>query len=31
MATKDCKLRIPIFRRLRIDKTPEECTIEQIR
>jgi DNA ligase D-like protein (predicted ligase) len=28
--TRDGKLRIPVFTRLRLDKTPEECQIEQI-
>jgi bifunctional non-homologous end joining protein LigD len=28
--TKDCKLRMPRLHRLRIDKDPKECTIEQI-
>ncbi|WP_456478861.1 non-homologous end-joining DNA ligase [Geoglobus ahangari] len=27
---KDCKLRAPVFRRLRYDKSPEDCTAEQI-
>ena len=29
--TEDMRLRIPVFRRLRNDKTPQECTIDQIR
>ena len=29
--TKDSKLRMPRFRRLRSDKTPPECTFDQIR
>lgn len=29
--TEDGQLRIPVFRRLRIDKNPLECTIDQIR
>lgn len=29
--TEDGRLRIPVFRRLRNDKTPRECTIEQLR
>jgi bifunctional non-homologous end joining protein LigD len=28
--TKDGKLRAPVFRRLRSDKSPEECTVDQI-
>lgn len=31
MVTDDRKLRIPIFRGLRIDKNPEECNIGQLR
>ena len=29
--TEDERLRIPVFRRLRTDKSPPECTIDQIR
>jgi DNA ligase D-like protein (predicted ligase)/DNA ligase D-like protein (predicted 3'-phosphoesterase) len=29
--TEDRRLRIPVFRRLRNDKTPQECTIDQLR
>ncbi len=29
--TEDARLRLPVFRRLRNDKTPQECTIDQIR
>ncbi len=29
--TEDRRLRLPVFRRLRNDKTPQECTIDQIR
>ncbi|MET1124797.1 MAG: non-homologous end-joining DNA ligase [Archaeoglobaceae archaeon] len=28
--TKDGKLRAPVFRRLRFDKSPQECTIDQL-
>jgi DNA ligase D-like protein (predicted ligase) len=31
MVTADGRLRIPTFRGLRVDKTPEECTIGQLR
>jgi bifunctional non-homologous end joining protein LigD len=30
VVTRDCKLRMPRLHRLRIDKDPSECTIDQI-
>ncbi len=30
VVTRDCKLRAPCFHRLRIDKLPKECTLDQI-
>ena len=30
VVTRDCRLRMPRFHRIRIDKAPSECTIDQI-
>ncbi len=30
VVTRDCRLRVPRFHRLRIDKSPSECTLDQI-